>query len=157
MKIFPLLADAAHAGTAGNFSVLNAGWCYTTAIKLAAPEGGWTLPAQGLVIVVEADWSDLNKTHPVTATLVDEDSNCVDLRNESKLVPAVIKATVNVPSTPGAPNGTPGRGHLIFSLGAGSIHLAHAPCRLTWKVTVGAIEEALSFWVNVPAPPVEVG
>ncbi len=157
MKIYPLLGDAAHPGTAGNFSVLNAGWCYTSAIKLTAPDGGWTLPAQGLVIVVEADWPDLNKTHLVTATLVDEDRNCVNLRNESKLVPAVIKAAVNVPSTPGAPNATPGRGHLIFSLGAGSIYLAHAPCRLTWRVTVGAVEEALSFWVNVPAPPVEVG
>lgn len=137
--------------------MLNAAWSFTTASPLPAPGEGWTLPAQALVVFIEAEWQELNRPHPVQIELLDEDSERVELRDEGQLRPATITASITVPSTPGAPNGTPGRGHVLLDLGGGTLLIKRAPGRLIWRVTVGTDTAETGFWVNVPPHQPRIG
>jgi len=110
-----------------------------------------------LVVFVEAEWQELNKPHDVVIELLDQDSEHVQFRNESQLKQARIAMPLTVPSIPGAPNGTPGRAHLLVELGTGSVQMKHAPGRLIWRVTVGANAAETGFWVHVPPSEPQFG
>lgn len=157
MRVFPVLADAARPGTTGNVSMLNGGWAFTTAAPIPSPGTGWTLPAQALVVFVEAEWPELNRPQDVVIGLLDEDAEHVSLRNEGQTTPARITTSVTVPSTAGAPNGTPGRAHLLVDLGGGSLQIKRAPARLIWKVAVGTEAAEIGFWVNAPPSQPKIG
>lgn len=57
--------------------MLNGGWAFTTAAPLPSPGTGWTLPAQALVVFVEAEWPELNRPQDVMMELLDEDAEHV--------------------------------------------------------------------------------
>ncbi len=154
---FRVLADVARPGSAGNVSLLNAAWAFTTAAPLPQPGEGWTLPAQALVVFIEAQWQELNKPHSVVIALQNEDSEPVEFRDAGSLRPATITTSITVPSTPGAPNGTSGRGHVLVDLGGGTLLIRRAPGRFIWRVTVGSDKAEVGFWVNVPPQQPKIG
>ena len=157
MRIFAVVADATRPGSPGNVSLLNAAWSFTTATPLVAPDEGWTLPPLGLVVFVEADWHELNKPHNVRIELLTDDAERVEFSSQGNVQPATITSSITVPSTPGAPNGTPGRGHVLVEIGGGALRVKSAPGRLIWHISVGAETAETGFWVNVPPPQPRIG
>lgn len=155
MKVWGVLADVGRPIPPGSaVNLLNAGWTFTTAMPV--DDGTFTLPEQALAVFVEADWDELNRPHPLSIELVDDEGTVASLhRSNGEVGDMRIEQDIIIPPVPQAPNGVPGLATVLLNISAGALRIPEPRRRYIWRMRVGSVTSELGFWVAAaPQAPV---
>ena len=143
MRISLTLADFAQADAAGKVNAIGLGW--TT---IPTPLGPFAL-----VIFLDVEWSESNRTHKVKCELLTaDDGQQVLAPGPEGPQPVVFEAVADTARPPGAIYGIAARYPLTVNF---YTPLPLNPGRYTWRATVEGFDASAveTFLVQSPRPP----